>query len=100
MSNVLPTNTGVPELVLDYFGHPQDQVMLVQLYSRRSGWTNVSPSLATWDTMLALYDNGVASKFAVRHDNSVADFDMDELMRYARRGWNTNWHAYANRRTV
>jgi hypothetical protein len=93
-------NEGVPQLVLDYFGQPTDQVQVVQLYSRRGGWVNVSPGPANWDTLLALYDHGVASKFGLRYDDRVADFDMDELMRYARRGWNSTWQAYADRQPV
>lgn len=100
MSNHPTPNQHVPSLVLDYFGQPQDQVMVTQLFNSKSGWTNVSPSPANWDTLLALYDAGVASVFGLQLDNRVADFDMDELMRYARRGWNTNWHAYSSLRTV
>lgn len=102
MSNQPAVNQDVPSLVLDYFGQPKyDQVQLVQLYGR-NGWLNVGASPATWQTMLALYDARVATKFAVRlasDANRVADFDMEELLRYARRGMCAR-PAYANRQPV
>jgi hypothetical protein len=103
MSNV-PTNSDVPSLVLDYFGldasgqDAADQVHLVQAFQpRHNGWTPLVPRNGTWQAILGL-DPGVTA-LAFELHGRVADFRLEELYAYARRGAFAKPY-YANRRPL
>lgn len=78
-------NPDVPSLVLDYFGHPEEPVMLAQVHNRH-GWSSLRKQAGNWQSVFYFAENYGARSFAFQLGSRVADFTLDELETYARRG--------------